>query len=89
MIECTAVIAFLQVKFHSHLNSMEESLIATRKEKAEVEALTRQLETGKTKAALELQVRQEFEYPALLRIRQLTARYCTSDMPLKKRYARY
>ena len=49
---------FLQVKFHSHLNSMEESLIATRKEKAEVEALTRQLETGKTKAALELQVRQ-------------------------------
>lgn len=37
---------------------MEESLIATRKEKGEVEALTRQLETGKTKAALELQVRQ-------------------------------
>lgn len=46
---------------------MEESLIATRKEKAEVEALTRQLETGKTKAALELQVRQEIEYPARCR----------------------
>ena len=50
----------LQVKFHSHLNSMEESLNATRKEKAEVEVLTRQLETGKTKAALELQVPYEY-----------------------------
>lgn len=45
----------LQVKFHAHLNSMEESMNATKKEKVDVESLTRQLETGRTKTTLELQ----------------------------------
>lgn len=48
----------LKVKFHAHLNSMEESLGATRRERSEVESLTRQLETGRTKITLELQARQ-------------------------------
>lgn len=48
----------LQVKFHAHLNSMEESLNATKREKIDVESLTRQLETGRTKATLELQASQ-------------------------------
>lgn len=46
-----------QVTFHSHLNIMEESLNATQREKNEVESLTRQLETGRTKATLNLQAR--------------------------------
>lgn len=45
----------LKVKFHAHLNSMEESMNATKREKVDVESLTRQLETGRTKATLELQ----------------------------------
>ncbi|CAM9125525.1 unnamed protein product [Pylaiella littoralis] len=44
-----------KVKFHAHLNSMEESLNATKREKIDVESLTRQLETGRTNATLELQ----------------------------------
>ncbi|CAM9382781.1 unnamed protein product [Ectocarpus fasciculatus] len=47
-----------KVKFHAHLNSMEESLNATKREKIDVESLTRQLETGRTKATLELQASQ-------------------------------
>lgn len=45
-----------QVKFHAHLNNMEESLLSTRKEKEEIESLTHQLETGRSRASLELQV---------------------------------
>ncbi|CAN0184649.1 unnamed protein product, partial [Hapterophycus canaliculatus] len=47
-----------KVKFHAHLNSMEESMNSTKREKIDVESLTRQLETGRTKATLELQARQ-------------------------------
>ncbi|CAM9294778.1 unnamed protein product, partial [Choristocarpus tenellus] len=47
-----------QVKFDAHLNGMEEALKATRKEKNDVEAMTRQLETGRTKAMLDLQETQ-------------------------------
>ncbi len=51
-------LGFLKVKFHAHLNSMEESMNATKKERIDVESLTRQLETGRTRATLELQARR-------------------------------
>lgn len=35
---------------------MEESLVSARREKEEIETLTHQLETGRSKASLELQV---------------------------------
>ena len=50
----------LKVKFHAHLNSMEESMNATKREKMDVESLTRQLETGRTKATLELQASENY-----------------------------
>lgn len=46
----------LQVTFRSHLNRMEEVLNAAHREKNDVESLTRQLEAGRTRAALDLQV---------------------------------
>eukprot|EP00903_Cladosiphon_okamuranus_P012596 g11787.t1 len=49
-----------KVKFHAHLNSMEESMNATKREKMDVESLTHQLETGRTRATLELQEAQRF-----------------------------
>lgn len=51
-------LGFFKVKFHAHLNSMEESLNATKREKIDVKSLTRQLETGRTRATLELQARK-------------------------------